>query len=515
MIDCLGVGSMMEFEKLFGETVEVVTDELFMDKKCTKIHPDGLLSQQIFGPTIDYRCECGNLIGKYNKGKICPYCKVVCEHSDKRHTTFAHINLKLPVLNTLIRNRILMSIVVQEQYSKFIRYISLLINPTLSNLFFVEKSTGKIRTIEEFENVSIIHPELNEDVSQVYEQPRDYINKIMNKIGLDDTMIEYINRRYDLDNPIIGPFSFYLAFINNKALIERNLRKNDFYQVFKNLFFLKKLHVIPPGLRPIVQTDNKIIEHELTKILRRIIVLQKHKIFRVFDINILENRNNFTFAELYSYDILALRLQKLVDKYFQLIEKSFRGKKGFVRLYIHGKTIDFSARSVVIPSMTIKPYEIEISRYIAKEVLLPYFISFIIRNREEIENKYRNISELLIKLLAVINGFISQEKLSSVEKELFEKLFDEFIDYVNSGEIKIYAIMNRAPTLWIYNFLVFDVKIKKDRNDYTIGVHPLAVEQQNMDFDGDSIIGKIEIKINDKYHTLNIEDLENFEVEID
>jgi hypothetical protein len=78
---------------------EVTSGILFTDKGMTKPHPDGLLSEQIFGPVNNYRCSCGKLIGQVlYKDQVCEDCGVECTSSEVRYKRFGKIKLLFPIV---------------------------------------------------------------------------------------------------------------------------------------------------------------------------------------------------------------------------------------------------------------------------------------------------------------------------------------------------------------------------------------------------------------------------------
>ena len=76
--------------------------EVTSTKPYTKqrlFHPDGLYSEQIFGPVHDYQCQCRCFIGKLYDGKVCPKCKVKVTSSISRFHNFGQITLYLRLVH--------------------------------------------------------------------------------------------------------------------------------------------------------------------------------------------------------------------------------------------------------------------------------------------------------------------------------------------------------------------------------------------------------------------------------
>jgi len=70
--------------------------------KKTLFHPEGLYSEQIFGPVNDYQCQCKLYIGKLHEGKICPLCHVKITSSLARFVNFGRITLAYRVTHPYI-----------------------------------------------------------------------------------------------------------------------------------------------------------------------------------------------------------------------------------------------------------------------------------------------------------------------------------------------------------------------------------------------------------------------------
>ena len=66
-----------------------------------KFHPEGLFSEQIFGPVKNYTCQCGVFHGSGKEGSICNICKVDIVSSTVRRERFAKITLPIKVVNPI------------------------------------------------------------------------------------------------------------------------------------------------------------------------------------------------------------------------------------------------------------------------------------------------------------------------------------------------------------------------------------------------------------------------------
>jgi len=87
---------ILQYES-FCEDLDEVTSLKTFGKR--KFHPEGLFSEQIFGPVRNYTCQCGKYHGVSKVGGQCGECKVDIVNSDERRKRFAKIVIPIPVVN--------------------------------------------------------------------------------------------------------------------------------------------------------------------------------------------------------------------------------------------------------------------------------------------------------------------------------------------------------------------------------------------------------------------------------
>ena len=83
----------------FCENLKEVTSVNIISKR--KFHPEGLFSEQIFGPLKNYTCQCGVYYGSSKSGGECKTCKVDIVNNNVRRQRFAKIVLPIPVVNPI------------------------------------------------------------------------------------------------------------------------------------------------------------------------------------------------------------------------------------------------------------------------------------------------------------------------------------------------------------------------------------------------------------------------------
>jgi DNA-directed RNA polymerase beta' subunit len=81
------------------DKLRIITSPELYNHKTRKANPNGLFSEQIFGPEISFKCHCGKYsIRELHKDLRCPQCGVMCQSNDARYTTFAKIVLCFPII---------------------------------------------------------------------------------------------------------------------------------------------------------------------------------------------------------------------------------------------------------------------------------------------------------------------------------------------------------------------------------------------------------------------------------
>nr|YP_010731904.1 RNA polymerase beta' subunit [Phyllosiphon coccidium]WDY12735.1 RNA polymerase beta' subunit [Phyllosiphon coccidium] len=224
------------------------------------------------------------------------------------------------------------------------------------------------------------------------------------------------------------------------------------------------LPVLPPDLRPILQmSESVVVASDLNNLYQRVVY-----------------RNN-RFYKLNFIDFsLVTAIQRLVqDAVDRLIENgkggskpfytpsgrplkslsdTLKGKKGRFRLNLLGKRVDFSGRSVIVVSPTLRIHECGLPREIALE-LYHYFLL-----RQLMLRKQASSIIMAKKIIQQRNAFV----------------WDVLRDIVYHHPV----LLNRAPTLHRLGIQAFQPKLVKGN---AILLNPLVCSGFNADFDGDQM----------------------------
>lgn len=202
---------------------EITTHKIFLK---SHYHPEGLFSEQIFGPKHNYMCQCGVYYGPAKAGSKCSICNVDIEHSNVRRQRFAKISLPFPIINPIF-----FDLLNELNLSKKI------INHILSGKHIVYE-TDKSLIIDEVESVK-------ED-AKVY-------------TGIDAIKILVENE---------------LSKTEDLSIVAQNIDK----------LFIHNILVIPPDLRPIMEGKVSVLD-EFNRYYSTILIRKNSIISSNFNIN--------------------------------------------------------------------------------------------------------------------------------------------------------------------------------------------------------------------------------------
>lgn len=377
--------SVEQYKKISPYLGGEVTNNEIISKKTKKYTPDGLMSEVIFGPCNDYKCSCGRLSVKFTDADtLCSKCHVICGPKSLRYQVFSELPLMLPVIKPTKRAQVLAFLGKNNK---------MLLDTFLSS---VNKETTRYFCID------------------------DNLNKI--KIVND---LKPKNSDLILPVRITGLYTLIMCL--------KYLAEHENVTAAKKLFdsgaIINSIQVLPPGVRPIATDPSKPDEVKLTELTSNynsIVGLNKtnyawkdniklemedftEKIkfaFRnqLLDQEIIENNQLI-------FDTMAARYQYYVNKVYSTAFETVSGKTGLIRESILGKTIEFSARSVVRVDPSINPYEIKVSRKILYKLWAPYFGYYLTRVRK------------------FDYDYVFEEAISKSYEEN-KKLFADFLDWM-------------------------------------------------------------------------------------
>ncbi|MDR0369957.1 MAG: hypothetical protein LBH96_05690 [Candidatus Peribacteria bacterium] len=227
---------------------------------------------------------------------------------------------------------------------------------------------------------------------------------------------------------------------------------------------LRKLPVIPPDLRPVVQLDGgRFASSDVNLFYRRVLMrnIRLKKMVQVGMPDVLKKNEIRLLQE--SVNNLLVGEKNSAGKgagikVFKSLSDMLSGKEGIFRKNLLGKRVDYSGRSVITVGPDLKLDECGLPIYIAVKIFTPFIIGKLIEKKFVYTPK-------------------QAEKLIKDEDPIALKFLEEVIK-------EKYVLLNRAPTLHRLSIEAFKIKLYPGK---TIRLHPLVCGSFNADFDGDQM----------------------------
>lgn len=398
----------------------------------------GLFCQRIFGPVIDYTCDCG-ITKRVSNGEVCKSCGVPYLPKLARNERFGHIELNTYILPPLAVD------IMKDWWGISKKALTAFIFETGVKLKYIESDKGKFFTPEGVRYALEIATDEDKDniVSSCYD-----LIKVAEKLGIDPhlSMMENTNE-------------------SAKLYFERG------YHIFSAL--LTKFPVEPCGMRDRKKQGDDIVYHEDNLIYHRIIRdALRIKTFQS------EVENEKEKAELVSLETRVI--QNLINKMLYTGYKSgnkvevaskvekLNHKEGLLRANSLGKRIDFSGRSVITSGPFLKIDEVGIPIAMLEELFIPDLI-------RELSLIYQS-DEGLSKISA-----IKKAKRQVNKREKDPIIWDLIIDKIAPQYM---VMMNRAPSLHRFSVMSFRIRPTFDECLY---MPPMSNKPFNHDNDGDQL----------------------------
>ncbi len=280
---------------------EVTSSKIFAKKG---LHPDGLFSERIFGPTKNYTCGCGIYHGRSKYGTVCATCGVKIENSNARRKNMAKITLPFPVINPIMLYTI--KRVKLEIYNVI---MSMIMDNDVFGYYYDEdkKKYVKIEKPEQEGETPVIP-----DGVRVYSGP---------------------NSTYDV--------------VADEA--QRQMEKSRYWKfIYDRLqnFWMKTVGVVPPEFRPVSKSNNQQMRDEMNKYY-----------LKILEFNVINKDNQLNLTDQNTETIFRFNFKNLqthILDLYQFIFDKFSKKTGLIRGSILGKRIDFSGRCVIDPDPSLE-----------------------------------------------------------------------------------------------------------------------------------------------------------------
>nr|YP_010856115.1 RNA polymerase beta' subunit [Phoenix acaulis]YP_010856200.1 RNA polymerase beta' subunit [Phoenix loureiroi]WGM67641.1 RNA polymerase beta' subunit [Phoenix acaulis]WGM67811.1 RNA polymerase beta' subunit [Phoenix loureiroi] len=465
-----------------GEIVGEVTKPYTFHYKTNKPEKDGLFCERIFGPIKSRICACGNyrvIRAEKEDPKFCEQCGVEFVDSRIRRYQMGYIKLACPVTHVWYLKRLpsyianLLDKPLKELEGlvycdfSFARPISK--KPTFLRLrgSFEYEIQSRKYSIPLFFTTQGFETFRNREISTGAGAIREQLSDSDLRIIIDNSLVEWkelgdegstgnewedrkIRRRKDF-------------LVRRMELAKHFIRTN----VEPEWMVLCLLPVLPPELRPIIQTDGgKLMSSDINELYRRVI-------YRNNTLTDLLATSRSTPGELVmcqeklvqeAVDTLldnGIRGQPTRDghnKVYKSFSDVIEGKEGRFRETLLGKRVDYSGRSVIVVGPSLSLHQCGLPREIAIEL----FQTFLIRG--------------LIRQHVASNIGIAKSQIREKEPIVWEILQE-----VMRGHP---VLLNRAPTLHRLGIQAFQPILVEGR---AICLHPLVCKGFNADFDGDQM----------------------------
>jgi len=169
---------------------------------------------------------------------------------------------------------------------------------------------------------------------------------------------------------ITGLYSFILSL----RFVAEILNSWHSKTIFEKDYITNVIKVLPPDIRPVVRDPKKkselryveinkhyislINQNNQNKPIKDIVRSKEHDWFEKLKYNrINQIEDELIDVAIPEYDAATARYQYYVDKIYESVFESISGKTGLIRSSILGRTIEFSARSVIIIDPSLETYK--------------------------------------------------------------------------------------------------------------------------------------------------------------
>jgi DNA-directed RNA polymerase subunit beta' len=464
----------------------------------------------------NFECSCGKYKGVRYKGIVCERCGVEVTTSRTRRTRMGHVELAAPVVHARYKNSpsggihqlLQLSANEIDKILSFVKYIVLKpveesTKETLKDTLkkdFDEKMKELEELVEEEKNREKEAKKLKE-LEKLYTENKEALekemlrlNSIIASLSQGMTIAEsdyrnFFNRFTDTIQMSSGPDGVLkmLSEIDVEKEIKKKVKEfptirseeakkktMNLIKLLINLYVsgvkpenmvLRKLPVIPPDLRPVVQLDGgRFASSDVNLFYRRVLMrnIRLKKMVQVGMPDVLkknevrllqESVNNLLVGEKNSTGKAGAGI-----KVFKSLSDMLSGKEGIFRKNLLGKRVDYSGRSVITVGPDLKLDECGLPIYIAVKIFTPFIIGKLIEKK-------------------IVYTPKQAEKLIKDEDPIALKFLEEVIK-------DKYVLLNRAPTLHRLSIEAFKIKLYPGK---TIRLHPLVCGSFNADFDGDQM----------------------------
>ena len=501
-------------ERILAWSSGEVTKPETINYRTQRSEKHGLFDEKIFGPEKDYECYCGKYKGIRYKGIVCDKCGVEITRSIVRRERMGHIELCTPVAHIW-----------------FLRSVpsrmALLLGASAIDIEKVVYFAGYIVTkIAEDEKKRLL-AELESEYKSKYkslgsDKERDALKE---KMTITRTEIEGL-----IVGKILDELEYHRFSVKYGGLFEARIGAEAIYDIFNKLdlkdlektltaryetagaaereklakrlsliagllasgvrpewFFLTRIPVIPPALRPMVALEGgRHATSDVNDLYRRVIN-RNNRLKKLIDIHapevILRNEKRILQEAVDALLDNSIRksgasagaLTAAQRRPLKSLADYLKGKQGYFRRNLLGKRVDYSGRSVIVVGPDLELDECGLPKHMALELFRPFVIAGLLER------------ELAFNIRGA--GRLIEDGVAEVWEILEEAI---------KGK---YVLLNRAPTLHRQGIQAFRPRLIEGD---AIQLHPLVCNAFNADFDGDQMAVHVPLSEEAQWEAKNI-----------
>jgi DNA-directed RNA polymerase subunit beta' len=501
-------------ERILAWSSGEVTKPETINYRTQRSEKHGLFDEKIFGPEKDYECYCGKYKGIRYKGIVCDKCGVEITRSIVRRERMGHIELCTPVAHIW-----------------FLRSVpsrmALLLGVSAADLEKVVYFAGYIVTKIVEEEKKRLLAELESEYKSKYKSS----NSDKERDALKEKMT---GTRNEIEGLVVGKILDELEYhrfsVKYGGLFEARIGAEAIYDIFAKLdlkqlestlatryetagaaereklakrlsliagllssgvrpewFFLTRIPVIPPALRPMVALEGgRHATSDVNDLYRRVIN-RNNRLKKLIDIHapevILRNEKRILQEAVDALLDNSIRksgasagaLTAAQRRPLKSLADYLKGKQGYFRQNLLGKRVDYSGRSVIVVGPDLELDECGLPKHMALELFRPFVIAGLLDR------------ELAFNIRGA--GRLIEDGVAEVWEILEEAI---------KGK---YVLLNRAPTLHRQGIQAFRPRLIEGD---AIQLHPLVCNAFNADFDGDQMAVHVPLSEEAQWEAKNI-----------
>lgn len=246
---------------------------------------------------------------------------------------------------------------------------------------------------------------------------------------------------------------------NAGATLMRYIVKN------RKLALIDKVIVLPPQFRPMNIANNRIDLHPIND--KYVNMINEAQILSATDVTSK------------SYKELLFRIQTQVFEAYQILRDMIKGKTGIQRKSLLGKSMDFSARAVIVGDPAIPPDKVGVPFKIALSLFKPFIIY---KSTSKYAQRWMDLGIPKPSILTIGNlvNMVKEGKKDLMDPQIISLLL-EILKEICTEKV---VILKRDPALHRLSLRAFYPTIVFTDSFH---INPLLTEGFNADFDGDQM----------------------------